>query len=47
MGICHTCIGRLCSGEVRDLRTGEVHGTEGEMVRTCVNAPEGPVEIAL
>jgi ferredoxin-NADP reductase len=47
MGICHTCIGRLCSGEVRDLRTGEVTGTEGEMVRTCVNAPEGPVEIAL
>jgi ferredoxin-NADP reductase len=47
MGICHTCIGRLCSGEVRDLRTGEVHGTKGEMVRTCVNAPEGPVEIAL
>jgi ferredoxin-NADP reductase len=47
MGICHTCIGRLCAGEVRDLRTSEVHGTEGEMVRTCVNAPEGPVEIAL
>ena len=47
MGICHTCIGRLASGEVRDLRTGEVSGTEGEMVRTCVNAPEGPVEIAL
>jgi stearoyl-CoA 9-desaturase NADPH oxidoreductase len=47
MGICRTCIGRLCSGEVRDLRTGEVHGSEGEMVRTCVNAPEGPVEIAL
>jgi ferredoxin-NADP reductase len=47
MGICRTCIGRLCSGEVRDLRTGEVHGTQGEMVRTCVNAPEGPVEIAL
>jgi stearoyl-CoA 9-desaturase NADPH oxidoreductase len=47
MGICRTCIGRLCSGEVRDLRTGEVHGTEGEMVRTCINAPEGPVEIAL
>jgi ferredoxin-NADP reductase len=47
MGICHTCIGRLCSGEIRDLRTGEVHGVEGEMVRTCVNAPEGPVEIAL
>jgi ferredoxin-NADP reductase len=47
MGICRTCIGRLCSGQVRDMRTGEVYGAEGEMVRTCVNAPEGPVEIAL
>jgi stearoyl-CoA 9-desaturase NADPH oxidoreductase len=47
MGICHTCVGRLCVGEVRDLRTGEVHGSEGEMIRTCVNAPEGPIEIAL
>jgi stearoyl-CoA 9-desaturase NADPH oxidoreductase len=47
MGICHTCVGELCSGRVRDLRTGRVHGSEGEMVRTCVNAPEGPIEIAL
>jgi ferredoxin-NADP reductase len=47
MGICHTCVGRLCSGKLRDLRTGEVHGSQGEMVRTCVNAPEGAVEIAL
>jgi hypothetical protein len=47
MGICHTCVGRLDSGQVRDLRTGDVHGSEGEMVRTCVNAPEGPIEIAL
>jgi ferredoxin-NADP reductase len=47
MGICHTCVGELRSGEIRDLRTGEVHGSEGEMVRTCVNAPEGPIEIAL
>jgi len=47
MGICHTCVGKLCSGKIRDLRTGEVGGTEGEMVRTCVNAPEGAVEIAL
>ena len=47
MGICHTCVGKLCSGQVRDLRTGEVSGTEGEMIRTCVNAPEGPVELAL
>ncbi|MCW2987709.1 MAG: stearoyl-CoA 9-desaturase, partial [Solirubrobacterales bacterium] len=47
MGICHTCVGELRSGKIRDLRTGEVHGSEGEMVRTCVNAPEGPIEIAL
>ena len=47
MGICHTCVGKLCSGQLRDLRTGEVPGSEGEMVRTCVNAPEGPVEIEL
>ena len=47
MGICHTCVGRLCSGRIRDLRSGQVHGSEGEMVRTCVNAPEGAVEIAL
>jgi stearoyl-CoA 9-desaturase NADPH oxidoreductase len=47
MGICHTCVGKLRSGRVRDLRTGEVHGSEGEMVRTCVNAPEGAIEIEL
>ena len=47
MGICHTCIGRLCSGQVRDLRTGKVSGQPGAMVRTCINAPEGDVEIAL
>ena len=47
MGICHTCVGRLCSGKVRDLRTGEVHGQDDEMIRTCVNAPEGAIEIEL
>jgi hypothetical protein len=47
MGICHTCVGKLCSGKIRDLRTGEVSGSAGELVRTCVNAPEGPIEIAL
>jgi len=47
MGICHTCVGKLCTGQIRDLRTGKVLGSDGEMVRTCVNAPEGPVEIAL
>jgi ferredoxin-NADP reductase/ferredoxin len=47
MGICHSCVGRLRSGRVRDLRTGRVHGQPGELVRTCVNAPEGDVEIEL
>jgi stearoyl-CoA 9-desaturase NADPH oxidoreductase len=47
MGICHTCVGRLRAGRVRDLRTGRVHGQPGEMLRTCINAPEGHVEIEL
>ena len=47
MGICHSCVGRLRSGRVRDLRTGTVSGAPGEFVRTCINAPEGPIEIDL
>jgi hypothetical protein len=47
MGVCHTCIGRLEKGRIRDLRSGEVFNREGEMVRTCIHAPEGPVEIEL
>jgi stearoyl-CoA 9-desaturase NADPH oxidoreductase len=46
-GVCHTCVGELRSGRVRDLRNGQVYGQEGEMVRTCISAPEGPVEIEL
>jgi stearoyl-CoA 9-desaturase NADPH oxidoreductase len=46
-GICHTCTGKLCSGKVRDLRNGNVYGTEGEMIRVCISAPEGPVEVDL
>jgi ferredoxin-NADP reductase len=47
MGICHSCVGRLRAGQVRDLRTGRVHGQTGELVRTCINAPEGDIEIEL
>ncbi|MEU8118246.1 ferredoxin reductase [Spirillospora sp. NPDC049024] len=47
MGICRGCVGRLASGKVRDLRTGEVHGDEGEIVQTCVSAAAGHVEIEL
>ena len=46
-GVCHTCVGELRSGRVRDLRTGKVHGEEGEVIRTCIHAPEGPIEIEL
>src|SRR4051812_37230829 len=46
-GICHACIGKLCEGRVRDHRNGKVNGQEGEMVRTCINAPEGRVVIDL
>jgi ferredoxin len=47
MGICHSCVGRLRSGRVRDLRSGRVLGQPGELVRTCINAPEGSIEIEL
>jgi ferredoxin-NADP reductase len=46
-GICHTCVGELRSGRVRDLRNGKVYGEEGEVIRTCISAPEGPIEIQL
>ena len=46
-GICHTCVGTLRSGQLRDLRNGKVSGNDGETVRTCINAPEGAVEIEL
>ena len=46
-GICHTCVGTLRKGRVRDLRNGTVCGQEGQPTQTCINAPEGPVEIEL
>lgn len=47
MGICHSCVARLASGRVRDLRTGQVHGESGDLVQTCVSAATGPVQIEL
>lgn len=47
MGICHTCVGTLRSGSVRDLRTGDVTDTLGESVRTCVSGAAGDVAIDL
>jgi ferredoxin-NADP reductase len=47
MGICHTCVGRLRAGAVRNLHTGQLHDTPGEPVRTCVSGAAGDVEIEL
>ncbi|MFM6849057.1 MAG: 2Fe-2S iron-sulfur cluster-binding protein, partial [Terrabacter sp.] len=45
MGICRSCLTPLVAGKVRDMRTGEVHGEEGELIQTCVNAAAGPVHL--
>lgn len=45
MGICRSCLTPLVAGRVRDLRTGEVHGDEGELIQTCINAAAGPVHL--
>jgi ferredoxin-NADP reductase len=47
IGICHTCVGTLKSGQLRDLRTGEVSEPTNQAVRTCVNTAEGDIEIDL
>ena len=47
MGICHTCVGRLREGAVRDLRNGDITEASGQMIRICINAPEGHVEVDL
>ena len=44
---CNSCVGRLRSGAVRNLRTGHVERADGQMVRTCVSAAAGAVEIDL
>ncbi|MGW4016879.1 ferredoxin reductase [Rhodococcus ruber] len=47
IGICHTCVGTLRSGKVRDLRTDEVAEPVGAAVRTCIHTAEGDIEIEL
>ena len=47
MGICHTCPRKLLSGQVRDLRTGAVHGEAGENILICVSAAAGDCTIEL
>ncbi|GAA2174782.1 ferredoxin reductase [Arthrobacter parietis] len=45
MGICHSCLLPLRAGQVRDLRTNEVHGDPGQLIQTCVSAAAGPVNL--
>lgn len=45
MGICFSCVVPLLSGQVRDLRTGAVHGEPGDLVQTCVSACAGDVAL--
>ncbi|MER5303227.1 ferredoxin reductase [Streptomyces lasiicapitis] len=40
-GICFGCLVPLLHGRVRDLRTGEVHDAQGELIQTCVQAAVG------
>lgn len=47
MGICYGCVARLRSGQVRDVRTGQVHGDADDRIQTCVSVAVGPVEIDL
>ncbi len=43
MGICFSCILPLRDGQVRDLRTGEIHG--GPMVQTCISGATGTARL--
>jgi stearoyl-CoA 9-desaturase NADPH oxidoreductase len=45
MGICFSCVVPLRSGQVRDLRTGRVHGDEGDLVQTCISTAAGACEL--
>jgi ferredoxin len=47
IGICHTCVGTLKSGKLRDLRSGDVIEPTEQDVRICINTAEGDVELQL
>lgn len=46
-GICRTCTCRKTSGQVRDIRTGELSGTGEEDIAICVTVPVTAVSIEL
>jgi ferredoxin-NADP reductase len=41
MGICFGCVLPLRAGQVRDLRTGRVHGEPGDLIQTCISGASG------
>jgi ferredoxin-NADP reductase len=41
MGICFGCVVPLLQGQVRDVRTGDVHGEPGDLVQTCISSSAG------
>lgn len=45
MGICYGCVVPLLRGQVRDLRTGDVHGEAGDLIQTCISAAAGTVTL--
>lgn len=47
MGICHGCTAKLVCGQVRDLRSGQVHGEPDDLIQICICAPVGNVQIDL
>ncbi|MFC4947941.1 ferredoxin reductase [Pseudonocardia sp. GCM10023141] len=46
MGICFGCVLPLRDGQVRDLRTGRVHGEPGDLVQTCISGASGTAHLA-
>jgi ferredoxin-NADP reductase len=47
MGICFGCVAPVRSGQVRDLRTNQVHGEAGELIQTCISTAATDVELEL
>ena len=47
MGICHACTCKKVSGQVRDVRNGQLSGQGEEDIRICVSVPVGTVTLEL
>ena len=45
MGICFGCVLPLREGQVRDLRSGEVHGEPGDLIQTCISGASGAARL--